>query len=153
MKASTNGTARRSASKVFRSLSNHFPGDHRLLMRMVLVTLVAVGAMVNAPHQTAQEQPCATAPPRGCFTPAKRDIGFILDRSGSVAQKGESYHVEIQGVLRALRDPTTIPRDGSVAVAVITFAEDATVCAAAEINSTAVPDVAAKAERCCARTR
>ncbi len=153
MKASIDGTALRLASKVLRSPSDQFPRDHRLLMRMALAVLVAAGAMINAPHQIAQQQSCSTDPPKGCFTPVKRDIGFILDRSGSIAQKGETYNVEIQGVLRALRDPTAIPRDGSVAVAVITFAEDATVVAPlTEINSTAAAEsVAAKVEAlvCC----
>jgi uncharacterized protein YegL len=115
---------------------------------MVLVALVAAGAMINAPRQIAQDDKCSTPPPRGCFTPVKRDIGFIVDRSGSIALKGETYNVEIQGVLRALRDPTAIPRDGSVAVAVITFGEDASVVAPlTEINSTAAAEsVAAKVE-------
>jgi uncharacterized protein YegL len=35
--------------------------------------------------------------------------------------RGQTYNVEIEGVLSAVRDPTVIPRDGSVAVAVVTF--------------------------------
>ncbi|HEV8482138.1 MAG TPA: VWA domain-containing protein [Blastocatellia bacterium] len=148
MKALIDRTARRQASKGLRSPGDQFPGAHRVLLRMALVVLAAAGAMINAPRQIAQQQPCSTDLPKGCFTPVKRDIGFILDRSTSIAQKGETYNVEIQGVLRALRDPTAIPRDGSVAVAVITFAEDATVVAPlTEINSTAVAEsVAAKVE-------
>src|SRR5678815_3546665 len=148
MKASTEGTAVKRASKVLRSHGGHFFGDHRWLMRMALAVLVAAGALINTPHQIAQQEQCSTNTPKGCFTPAKRDIAFILDRSGSIAQRGETFIVVFQGIVRALRDPTTVPRDGSVAVAVITFADDATVVAPlTEINSTAVAEsIAARVE-------
>ncbi|HSO76027.1 MAG TPA: vWA domain-containing protein, partial [Blastocatellia bacterium] len=45
----------------------------------------------------------------------------MIDASGSVATRGQTYNIEIEGLLRALRDPAVIPRDGSVAVSVVVF--------------------------------
>ena len=65
-----------------------------------------------------------------CAPPGARvDLAFIIDRSGSFDVKlvGQAYNVQIEGVLRALRDPSVIPRDGSVAVTVETFAGSGTI--------------------------
>jgi hypothetical protein len=62
------------------------------------------------------------------------DIAFVIDASGSLANKndtnvykdrgrGETYNTEIEGVARALCNRSVIPRDGSVAAAVFTFAD------------------------------
>lgn len=50
------------------------------------------------------------------------DLVFILDRSGSMepSELGASYNIQVDGVARALRDASIIPRDGSVAVSVQT---------------------------------
>lgn len=61
-----------------------------------------------------------------CFTAPPKKLVFLLDRSGSMAPRGQTYNSQIEGVIRSLRDPTVIPRDGSVEVAVIAFAEGAT---------------------------
>jgi hypothetical protein len=54
------------------------------------------------------------------------------------AGRGLTYPVEIEGVLRALRDPSVIPCDGSTAVTVVTFNEEAQVrVGLAQINSAA----------------
>jgi hypothetical protein len=65
-------------------------------------------------------------------------VAFILDRSGSIATRGQTYNIELQGVATALRDASVIPRDGSIAVAVLLFAEDAQVIVPlTQINSPA----------------
>ncbi|HEY3135424.1 MAG TPA: hypothetical protein VGL29_05180, partial [Blastocatellia bacterium] len=55
------------------------------------------------------------------------------------------YNVELEGVARALRDPGVIPRDGSVAVTVVTFAGGSTVAVPfREIDSAPVADAIAE---------
>jgi len=90
----------------------------------VLLTITAV-MLVAAPGRRAQESPCApSAQPTGCFVQARYDIAFILDRSGSIADRGQTYNIELEGVIRAISDSTVIPRNGTVAVAVFSFAGD-----------------------------
>lgn len=107
-------------------------------MRAALIAGIAAGAMILPPTRSAQQQVCFNQSKPNC---PKSDLAFIIDRSGSMAidQVGQNYNVEIEGVLRALRDPSVIPRDGSVAVAVETFAGDATIIIAPlrEINTAA----------------
>lgn len=96
--------------------------------RAVLTVATTLALMVLAPTRIAQ-QDCAI--PLNPECPAFRnriDIAFIIDRSGSMAidQLGQTYNVEVEGVVRALRDPSVIPRDGSAAVSVWTFAGDPT---------------------------
>ncbi len=68
---------------------------------------------------------CSPGPKPGCFIQAKRDVVFIIDHSGSIARRGQTYNVEIEGVAKALRDPTVIPRDGSTAVVIVLFDDNA----------------------------
>lgn len=94
--------------------------------RAVLTVTIALVLMVLAPTRIAQ-QDCTT--PLNPECPALRnriDIAFIIDRSGSMAidQLGQTYNVEVEGVVRALRDPSVIPRDKSAAVSVWTFSEE-----------------------------
>ena len=56
-----------------------------------------------------------------CADKVKFDLTFLVDQSGSFAKRGQSYNIEIEGVIRAARDQTIIPRDGSVAVSVLAF--------------------------------
>ncbi|HXF39855.1 MAG TPA: vWA domain-containing protein [Blastocatellia bacterium] len=93
--------------------------------RAVLAVTTTLALMVLAPTRIAQ-QDCSTALNPEC--PAlgnKIDIAFIIDRSGSMAidQLGQTYNIEVEGVVRALRDPSVIPRDRSAAVSVWTFSE------------------------------
>ena len=78
---------------------------------------------IAAPGRFSADEACTSAKGPDCFTPARRDIAFIIDRSRSIAGRGQTYNIEIEGVIRALADPTIIPRDGSTAVSVITFSE------------------------------
>ena len=92
--------------------------------RAVLAVTATLALMVLAPTRIAQ-QDCSTALNPEC--PAlgnKIDIAFIIDRSGSMAlnQVGQTYNIEVEGVVRALRDPSVIPRDKSTAVSVWTLA-------------------------------
>jgi uncharacterized protein YegL len=80
--------------------------------------------MTAAPPQNAQ-QPCQAEPRPGCRDKARFDLAFIVDASGSIAKRGQSFNIEIEGIARAARNPTIIPPDGSISLAVITFDETA----------------------------
>jgi hypothetical protein len=91
----------------------------------ILGALVA-GVMVYVPAQNVRTAESS----QECPQPGEKiDLAFIIDRSGSFDMNmvGQSYNVQIDGVLRALRDPSLIPRDGSVAVTVETFAGSGTI--------------------------
>jgi hypothetical protein len=118
--------------------------SHRPALRVLSVALVVALALVFAPRQSAQV--CLIDQNPSCFAAVKRDIAFIIDRSGSIALRGETYNLQLEGVIRSLRNPTVIPRDGSIAVSVVLFAEDAVVpVPLTEINSSAVAEEVAKA--------
>ncbi|HSB12598.1 MAG TPA: choice-of-anchor D domain-containing protein [Blastocatellia bacterium] len=100
---------------------NHRPAPEsaigRILIRTFLIALILTGISIEPRHQIAED--CGVL--LGCNAQPKFDIAFMLDRSGSVAQRGQTWNIMIDGVLRALRDPTVIPRDGSIAVCVVVF--------------------------------
>ncbi|MEN3330875.1 MAG: hypothetical protein V7641_240 [Blastocatellia bacterium] len=98
-----------------------------VLRRMckVLASVFVMELAMAAPVSSA-DQTCPPNPKPGCFTQASRDIAFLIDRSGSIAHRGQTYNIEIEGVIGALRDATVIPRNGSVAVVVVLFNETAT---------------------------
>lgn len=116
-----------------------------LLIRALLLALLVTAPFVAPRHQQAQDD-CTPTQAEGCTTQAKRDIAFLIDASGSVEQRGQTYNIQVEGVRRAISDPTVIPRDGSVAVAVIVFNEVAQVFVPlTEVNSEAVAQQIAKA--------
>jgi len=93
-------------------------------MRAAIIGGLVVGVMICAPTLNARLEPSAESS-QECPQPgAKVDLAFIIDRSGSldVKAQGQTYNVEIEGVRRAILDPSLIPRDASIAVAVFTFA-------------------------------
>jgi hypothetical protein len=92
--------------------------DGRPLVRAILVALIATCSMISTSPHSAQSV-CEIQ--SGCATAGKFDIAFMLDRSGSVANRGQTWNLMVEGVLRVLRDPTVIPRDGSIAVCVVAF--------------------------------
>lgn len=106
-------------------------------LRLALFALIIAGLLVVAPDKSAQDGPCT--PPSsqtGCFVQARYDIAFILDRSGSIGLRGQTYNIEVEGVIRAISDSTVIPRNGTVAIAVFTFDGDTTLhVPLTEINS------------------
>ena len=59
-----------------------------------------------------------------CLANPQIDLVFMVDRSGSMGERGVTYNIQIEGILESLRDPCVIPRDGSVAITVFTFAEE-----------------------------
>ncbi|MEK6301845.1 MAG: hypothetical protein AABO41_14130 [Acidobacteriota bacterium] len=82
----------------------------------------------------------AEQPPDCPDTQALTNLVFIIDRSGSMQNKiegphegtssdgrGQTYNVEIEGVRRALLDPSVIPRDGSVSVGAVLFDGEASI--------------------------
>lgn len=89
------------------------------LARVFLVALMAAGTVFAPSSQRAQS--VCDPPGPSCRAQAKYDIGFMLDRSGSIALRGQTWNIMVEGVLRALRDSTVIPRDGSIAVSVVAF--------------------------------
>ncbi len=94
-------------------LSNH----RKQLVRMCLIALIASGIMLAPRNHSAQSCDLAA----DCAVPAKVDIAFMLDRSGSLASRGQTWNIMVEGVLTALGDATVIPRDGTIAVCVVAF--------------------------------
>lgn len=97
---------------------------------LVLASLFAESAM-TAPFSSA-DQACPPNPKPECFTQAKRDVAFIIDGSSSIAGRGQTYNIEIAGLARALRDRTVIPRDGSTALVVVLFNDEAIISVASD---------------------
>jgi hypothetical protein len=62
-----------------------------------------------------------------CFKTRPTKLIFLIDRSGSMAQRGQSYNAQIDGIIRSLRDPSVVPRDGSIEVGIVVFAENAVI--------------------------
>jgi hypothetical protein len=89
----------------------------RALSRVFLAALIAGGIFITPRPQLAED--CGVA--AGCKPQPKIDIAFMLDRSGSMAQHGQTWNIIVDGVIRALRDRTIVPRDGSIAVCVVAF--------------------------------
>jgi hypothetical protein len=86
----------------------------------------------------------------GCKFNNPTKLVFLIDRSGSMALRGQTYNAQIEGVIAALNDPTIIPRDGSVEVGVVVFAGSADVLPVAgnqltRINSAAAAGAVAQA--------
>ena len=110
-----------------------------------MVALLVAAPLIAPRHQQAQDN-CTPVQAEGCYVQAKRDIAFLIDATGSVEQRGQTYNIQVEGVRRAISDPTVIPRDGSVAVAVIVFNEAAQVFVPlTEVTSEAVAQQIAKA--------
>ncbi|HYV04768.1 MAG TPA: vWA domain-containing protein, partial [Blastocatellia bacterium] len=91
------------------------------VLRIGVVALFVAAVMLSPWHQKAAEDDCSPPSQEGCFVQPKTDLLFIIDGSGSIAARGQTYNIEIEGVVRALRDPAVIPRDGSIAVSVVVF--------------------------------
>jgi hypothetical protein len=60
-----------------------------------------------------------------CVKSRPTKLIFLVDRSGSMALHGQTYNSQIDGIIRSLRDPTIVLRDGSVEVGIVVFAENA----------------------------
>ncbi|HEY9233059.1 MAG TPA: vWA domain-containing protein, partial [Blastocatellia bacterium] len=120
--------------------------QHKLIfIRALMVALLVAAPLVAPRHQQAQDN-CTPVQAEGCYVQAKRDIAFLIDATGSVEQRGQTYNIQVEGVRRAISDPTVIPRDGSVAVAVIVFNEAVQVFVPlTEVTSEAVAQQIAKA--------
>ncbi|MGA9771930.1 MAG: hypothetical protein WBV94_23060 [Blastocatellia bacterium] len=91
-------------------------------IRAFMIALLMAAPMIAPREQIAQDT-CPKEIPPGCFVQANRDIAFLIEASDSIAQRGQTYNVQLEGVLSAINDPTIIPRNGSVAVSVILFNE------------------------------
>jgi hypothetical protein len=96
--------------------------------RNIAVLAVLALTITAAVPTNSADQTCSGQKKDGCVV-NKVDLAFIIDRSGSfdVSKRGQAYNVQIDGIASALRDPSVIPRDGSVAVSVIEFAGTASV--------------------------
>jgi len=108
----------------------------RFISIPAFLLLIVIGVTLAPPARQTAEDPCSVAPPQGCFTPARRDLAFMIDASGSIEGRGQSYNSAIEGLIRAVNDPTSIPRDGSIAISVVVFNGAATVAVSlSDINS------------------
>jgi hypothetical protein len=127
-----------------RSCLNRIQFDS-VLLRAGVIALFVVAVMVSPWHQRAADDDCSTPPKEGCFVQQKTDLLFMIDASGSIGTRGQTYNIELEGLARALRDPAAIPRDGSTAISVVVFNGGATVVVSlTDINSAA--DAAAIAD-------
>src|ERR1700754_4044640 len=125
-------------SNSLKAMANRFIKQKKQVIRALAVALFIAAALLLPRANQAQDE-CPPSPGQGCFVQPKRDIAFLIDATGSVEQRGQTYNIEVEGVRRAISDPTVIPRDGSVAVAVIVFNEAAHVFVPlTEITSEAV---------------
>src|SRR5437763_1648746 len=106
--------------------ANRFCNHKHIIVRPLIVALFVAASLLMPRSHKAQDD-CTPVAIQGCFVQPKRDIAFLIDATGSVEQRGQTYNIEIEGVRRAISDSTVIPRDGSVAVAVIIFNEAARV--------------------------
>src|SRR5689334_7185139 len=75
-----------------------------------------------APPSVAQIAQCAPPQTSTCATNPNIDLAVVLDHSGSLDpnERGQTYNIQVQGLALALRNPSVIPRDGTVAISVIT---------------------------------
>ncbi len=109
----------------FRSRSLHI--SRRTTLRAAILFSIIATLMIGAPARRAQQDPCRTdgggdgGSTRTCYVQPLYDIAFIVDASGSIAQRGQTYNLELEGIINALTDPTVIPRDGTVALSIFTF--------------------------------
>lgn len=87
-----------------------------------MIALLLATPMIAPRKQIAQDT-CPKEIPQGCFVQANRDIAFLIEASSSIAARGQTYNIQLEGVIRTLRDSTIIPRNGSVAVSVLLFNE------------------------------
>jgi Mg-chelatase subunit ChlD len=106
-----------------------------VLLRAGVIALFVAAMMISPGRQRAQEDNCA--PQEGCFSQPKNDLLFLIDASGSLEKRGQTYNLEVEGLLRALRDPAVIPRDGSIAVSVVVFSGSARVAVSLKDINTA----------------
>ncbi len=117
----------------------------RLLSCAGLVALMASVLLMVVPRGQAQSV-CGSSNGDGNFAvfedgckfnkPTK--LVFLIDRSGSMALRGQTYNAQIEGILAALNDPTIIPRDGTVEVGLVVFAGSANVLLVADKSLTRI---------------
>jgi len=115
-----------SIKHILTTAASRFSNHKHIVIRTLIAALFVAAPLLMPRAQKAQDE-CAPAQGAGCFVQPKRDIAFLIDATGSVEQRGQTYNIQIEGVRRAISDPTVIPRDGSAAVAVIIFNEGARV--------------------------
>lgn len=109
--------------KAFLTSSNHrYKKLYGRSIRAFVIALLLAAPMIAPRKQIAQDN-CVKEIPKGCFVQANRDIAFMIEASSSIAQRGQTYNIQLEGVIRALSDSTIIPRNGSVAVSVMLFNE------------------------------
>jgi hypothetical protein len=96
----------------------------RALLSIGVVMAFTFCLMMAMPHQRAKALYQVAGNP--CMKTRPTKLIFLIDRSGSMAPRGQTYNSQIEGVIRSLRDPTVVPRDGSVEVGIVVFAEAAT---------------------------
>ena len=97
------------------------------LVLAAVCALLLIAAPALVPPLRGDQDPCSLPPQPGCFVRPSRDIALMVDASGSIEDRGQTYNSAIEGIIRAVNDPTSIPRDGSVAICVVVFNGAATI--------------------------
>ncbi|MEW6130835.1 MAG: choice-of-anchor D domain-containing protein [Acidobacteriota bacterium] len=102
----------------------------RRLISVGFFAFIIVSLMTVTMRGQAQS-PCDTGIITVAGTPCKTNqptkVVFLIDRSGSMSPRGQTYNAQIEGIMKTLRDPTIISRDGSVEVGIVVFAGGANV--------------------------
>lgn len=104
-----------------------FLSGSRIILRILLINVLFGLTLILNPAIIASRNSAQTQETPICADKVKFDVAFLVDQSGSLAKRGQSYNIEIDGIIRAVRDQTVIPRDGSVSLTVLTFNANATV--------------------------
>lgn len=94
---------------------------------VVVILLMAPLLWLSARQIQAEMETCKVSE-ESCRGNPNIDLAVMLDRSGSLdpREAGKTYNIQVEGLARSMRDPSVIPRDGSVAISVFTFADQAT---------------------------
>jgi hypothetical protein len=107
--------------------------NFRRFMSAGLVALLTAVLLVAIPRGQAQSicsvngGGVAAAAAAGCKFNKPTKLVFLIDRSGSMALRGQTYNAQLEGIRAALNDPTIIPRDGSIEVGLVVFAGSANI--------------------------
>lgn len=99
---------------------------NRITLRGLLISIffgliIALSPIIIASSSHTPRRLLQTEQRPDCVSKVKFDVAFLVDQSGSFAKRGQSYNIELEGIIRAVRNQTIIPRDGSVSLAVLTF--------------------------------
>ena len=124
-------------------------------VRFLLLAAVFAGVVIHASTRNVRLVSLVQSAFDCPAAQTRINLVFIIDRSGSLANRvqapseqtrshgrGQTYNVEIEGARCALRDPSVIPRDGSVSVGAVVF--DGAASTALQLTSPISSDIEAQ---------